>query len=58
MARCWASGCLLPGAAKVAANARGNPELLVGSANTVSGLCPFAGQAGYVSPAQCGAYDA
>ncbi len=33
-------------------------ELLVGSASTVSGLCPFAGQAEYVSPAQCGAYAA
>ncbi|OOK66219.1 hypothetical protein BZL29_7668 [Mycobacterium kansasii] len=26
MARCWASGCLLPGAAKAAHSARGNPE--------------------------------
>lgn len=24
----------------------------------MSGLCPFAGQTEYVSPAQCGAYDA
>ena len=24
----------------------------------MSGLCPFAGQAEYVSPAQCGVYDA
>ena len=31
------------------------PKLLVGSASTVSGLCPFAGQTEYVSPAQCGA---
>lgn len=33
-------------------------RLLVGSASTVSGLCPFAGQAECVSAAQYGAYDA
>ncbi len=31
---------------------------LVGSATTVSGLCPIAGPTEYVSPVQCAAYDA
>lgn len=30
-------------------------ESLIGSAGTVSGLCPFPGQLEYVSPAQRGA---
>ncbi len=38
--------------------ASGSTKPLVGSASTVSGLCPFAGQPEYVSAAQCGAYDA
>ena len=31
---------------------------LVGSASTVSGLCPIPGPIEYVSPVQCAAYDA
>src|SRR5271163_4730755 len=59
MMRCQASGYLLPGTATLlicgATTAR---KSLVGSASTVSGLCPIAGPTECVSPVQCAAYDA
>ena len=36
----------------------GEESPLLGSASTVSGLCPIAGPTEYVSPVQCAAYDA